>query len=252
MHKFFNNTVFIGKKAFYLPSCHSTNDMAAVLIADGSAADGTVLYTDYQTEGKGQRGNYWESTAGSNLIFSVILNARFLEPSDNFQLTQITSLAIYDLLSEYLKRGLTIKWPNDIVFNNNKMAGILIENFIKQNRLEWTIVGIGLNVNQKVFDAQGATSLSVECAQLFDREELLHLLMQHLEKRYFQLKALKLQKIRNDYLKNLYWKDEIHVFQSEEGYFNGKILGVNKNGKLHVKIESGDRFFDLKEIKFIK
>jgi BirA family biotin operon repressor/biotin-[acetyl-CoA-carboxylase] ligase len=226
--------------------------MAAVLIAEGNAADGTVIYTDYQSQGKGQRGNIWESEKTRNLLFSVILNVKFLEPADNFQLTQITSLAIHDFLSEYLRHGMKIKWPNDIVYADKKIAGILIENFIKQNRLEWTILGIGVNINQKQFRTTGATSLSHVCGQEFDNEELLHLLLQHLEKRYFQLKSLKLQKIRKDYFDRLYWKDEIHVFQSEEGYFNGSIEGVSKTGKLHVKLESGDRFFDMKEIKFIR
>ncbi len=252
MHKLFYNTVFIGKKAFYLPVCHSTNELAAVLISNGKAVDGTVIYTDNQLHGKGQRGNTWESEADKNLLFSIILRANFIDPSDNFLLTQITSLAIQELLSEYVKTGLKIKWPNDIVYFDKKIAGILIENYIQKGRIEWTILGIGVNINQKDFEAPDAVSLSGICGQQFNREELLGLLLQRLEKRYMELKRGNIEEICSKYLKNLYWKDEIHVYQSEEGYFNGKIRGVSPGGKLHIEVETGARYFDFKELKFIK
>lgn len=252
MHKLFYNTVFIGKKAFYLPTCHSTNELAAVLISSKKAVDGTVIYSDNQLHGKGQRGNTWESERSKNLLFSIILKADFIEPSDNFFLTQITSLAIHDFLSEYVKTGLKIKWPNDIVCSDKKIAGILIENYIQKDKIEWTILGIGVNINQLRFVTPEAISLSGICGQQFNREELLTLLLQHLEKRYIDLKNGKIDKIRENYLSNLFWKDEIHVYKSEKGYFNGKILGVSLSGKLHMEMEVGTRFFNFKELKFIK
>ncbi len=252
MHKLFYNTVFIGKKAFHLPTCHSTNELAAVMISNNKAVDGTVIYSDKQLHGKGQRGNSWESEQSKNLLFSIILKADFIDPSDNFFLTQISSLAIYDFLTEYVKTGLKIKWPNDIVYSNKKIAGILIENFIQKDKIEWTILGIGVNINQIRFETPEAISLSDICGQQFDREELLTLLLQRLEKRYIDLKNGKIDEIRKNYLKNMFWKDEIHVYQSEEGYFNGKILGVNQSGKLHVEMETGTRYFNFKELKFIK
>lgn len=252
MHKLFYNTVFIGKKAFYLPTCHSTNELAAVLISNGKARDGMVIYTDNQLYGKGQRGNSWESEPEKNLLFSIILKADFIDPSDNFFLTQITSLAIHDLISDYVKTGLRIKWPNDIVYFNEKIAGILIENYIQKGKIEWTILGIGVNVNQEHFATPDAVSLSGICGQQFNREELLTLLLQRLEKRYIALKNGKIDEIRENYLKNMYWKDEIHVFQSEEGYFNGKITGVGTSGKLHMHVETGTRYYDFKDLKFIK
>jgi len=252
LHKLFYNTVFIGKKAFYLPTCHSTNELAAVLISNKKAVDGTVIYSDNQLHGKGQRGNIWESERSKNLLFSIILKADFIDPSDNFFLTQITSLAMHDFLSEYLKIGLKIKWPNDIIYFDKKIAGILIENYIQKGKIEWTILGIGININQLEFVTPDAISLSKICGQQFNREELLTLLLQRLEKRYFDLKNGKIDEIRKNYLKNMFWKDEIHVYQSEEGYFNGKILGVSLSGKLHVEMETGTRYFDFKELKFIK
>jgi BirA family biotin operon repressor/biotin-[acetyl-CoA-carboxylase] ligase len=252
LHKLFSNTVFIGKKAFFLPVCHSTNEMAAVLIAKGDSIDGTVIYTDHQLVGKGQRGNRWESEPGSNLLLSVILDVGFVHPEDNFLLTQATSLAIFDLLRDYLPEGLKVKWPNDIVAGGNKIAGILIENYIRQNRIERSIVGIGINVNQKQFLTPGATSMAVLCGQTFNREELLNLLLTALERRLLQLRRSELAGIQSHYLDALYWRDEIHVFQSDEGYFNGRITGIDSRGRLHITVESGERFFDLKEVKFIR
>ena len=252
MHKIFNKTFFIGKKACYLPSCHSTNDVASTLIANESPIDGTVIYTSNQTAGKGQRGNRWESEEGKNLTFSVMLKTGFLDPSENFFLTRLTALAIHDLLTEYLREGLKIKWPNDIVCFDQKLAGILIENYIKQNKMGWSVLGIGLNVNQSRFSVPTATSLSMLCGQQFDLEELLALLLSCIERRYFQLKSQKYQELKNDYLERLYWKDEIHVFRTGAKYFNGRIIGVNEAGKLKVEKEEDTDFFDFKEIQFVR
>jgi len=252
LHKLFKNTVFIGKKAFFLPSCHSTNEMASVLMTNKQPLNGTVIYTDFQSQGKGQRGNSWESEDGKNILTSIILETDFVEPTDFFNLTVMTSLAIHDLLAEYANDDVKIKWPNDMYFGEKKIAGILIENYIKQNTIEWCVLGVGLNVNQREFVESKAISLSKICDQKFDLEELINMLLINLEKRYFQLKAGKTKALRNEYLSNLYWRDEIHVFQSEGIYFNGKIVGVDYSGKLKMEVEEGERCFDFKEVSFVK
>lgn len=252
MHKLFKNTVFVGKKAFFLPSCHSTNEMASVLLADNQPLNGTVIYTDYQSKGKGQRGNSWESEDGKNILASIILDTKFLEPSDFFELTIITSLAIHDFLAEYLKENIKIKWPNDLIYEDKKIGGILIENYIRKNVIEWCIVGVGLNINQTKFQEKNAISLANICGQQFDREELTNLLLNKIEDKYFQIQMGKINKLRKEYLANLYWKDEIHVFQSEGTFFNGRIIGVEASGKLKVELEEGERLFDFKEVVFIK
>ena len=252
MHKLFKNTVFIGKKAFFLPICHSTNEMASVLLAKQEQLNGTVVYTDFQSGGKGQRGNTWESADGQNILISIILDTDFVEPSNFFDLTIITSLAIHDVLSDYLKEGFKIKWPNDLFFHDNKIGGILIENYIKQNTIEWCILGVGLNINQRKFQEKNAISLARICGQSFDREELINILLRKVESRYFQLKNGEKIRLKNDYMSKLYWKNELHVFQSEGTYFNGKIIDVEPSGKLKVEVEEGERSFDFKEVSFIK
>jgi len=252
LHKLFKNTVFVGKKAFFLPTCHSTNEMASVLLTKQEQLNGTVIYTDYQSSGKGQRGNSWESAKGKNILISIILETHFVEPPDFFNLTIVTSLAIHDVLSDYFKDGFKIKWPNDILYQEKKIAGILIENYIKQNSIEWCIVGVGLNINQMKFHEKNAISLAQICDQSFDREELINILLQKVEKRYFQLKKGDIKSMKNEYLSNLYWKNELHVFQSKGTYFNGRIIGVEPSGKLKMEVEDGARLFDFKEIQFIK
>jgi BirA family biotin operon repressor/biotin-[acetyl-CoA-carboxylase] ligase len=226
--------------------------MASVLMTNKQPLNGTVVYSDFQTHGKGQRGNSWEAQEGKNILISIILETSFVEPSNFFDLTIMTSLAIRDILSEYIQEGVKIKWPNDMYFGGKKIAGILIENYIKQNTIEWCILGVGLNVNQTNFHEPNAISLANICGQQFDREELVNMLLQKLEKRYFQLEKGKTKSLRNEYLECLYWKDEIHVFQSEGTFFNGKIIGVDQSGKLMMELEDGQRYFDFKEVSFIK
>jgi BirA family biotin operon repressor/biotin-[acetyl-CoA-carboxylase] ligase len=252
LHKLFKNTVFIGKKAFFLPSCHSTNEMASALMCNEQPLNGTVVYTDFQTHGKGQRGNSWEAQDGKNILLSVILETSYVEATNFFDLTIMTSLAIRDILSEYIQDGVKIKWPNDMYFGSKKIAGILIENYIRQNAIEWCILGVGINVNQSKFREPDAVSMANICGQQFDREELVNMLLKNLENRYFQLEKGKTQNLRSEYLACLYWKDEIHVFQSEGTFFNGKIVGVDQSGKLMMEMEDGHRYFDFKEVSFVK
>lgn len=252
MHKLFKNTVLIGKKALFLPVCHSTNDVAASLFNDKEAEHGKVVYTDFQSGGRGQRGNMWESENGKNILLSVILDTSFLDPSAVYNLTMMTSLAIHDTLSEYISHSLRIKWPNDIYFETQKIAGILIENFIRQNVIQWCIAGMGININQVVFNEKKAVSLAMVCGQQFHRDELIEVVLQKLESRYATLKAGRTSELKRDYETRLYWKDEIHVFQAEGKYFNGRILLVEDSGKLCMETENGLRLFDLKEIVFVE
>lgn len=252
MNKIFTKTLFIGKKTHFVPICHSTNQLAAELCEKPDIENGTLVITDFQQLGKGQRGNSWESKPKANLTISLVLEMQFLNIHDNFYLNIITSLALYDTLTEYLGDRVKIKWPNDIYIDNRKIAGILIENFLSKDKIEKSIIGIGLNVNQVEFKAPNATSLALECNQGFDREAVLELLLKRIEQRYLELKKGKLQQLRSKYLKHFYWIDEVHVFQADSGFFNGRILGINDPGKLHVELESGEKYFDLKEIEFIR
>lgn len=252
MHKIFTNTLFVGKKVLFLPSCHSTNSIATELLSQGQVTNGQLVITDFQEKGRGQRGNSWESQSGKNLLFSLVAEAPFLDASEGFFLNVVTSLAIADALRDYIPEGVAIKWPNDIYYDQKKICGILIENTIKNNGICNAIIGVGLNINQEKFVTANAISLRQVCNQEIDRTDFLDLLLGKFEYYYLQLKKGKMAALMQSYLRYLYWRNEIHVFRSQDGFFNGKILGTDKAGKLHVEVEDGERCFNFKEIEFIK
>ncbi len=252
MHKIFTNTLFIGKKLKFLPSCHSTNTIASEMVMSGEATNGHIVITDFQEKGRGQRGNRWESEPSQNLLFSIILDAAFLDPSECFYLNIITSLALIDVLNEYTGDQMKVKWPNDIYYENKKVSGMLIENFIKKNSIGYSIIGIGLNVNQEKFANEIATSLALICHQKFDKQDLLEYILIRLEQRFLALKKSQLSDLKSEYFHNMYWKDEIHVFKDKDGLFNGRIVGVEDGGKILLELEEGYRLYDFKQIEFIK
>lgn len=251
MYKILANTIFLGKDVLFLPECHSTNDKALELIRAGRAQEGSIVITSNQTFGKGQRGNTWESKAGLNLTFSLVLEPRFLDISEQFSLNMMVSGSIRRLLQEYLP-SLKVKWPNDLVIpGQGKIGGILIENILSLTNWEYAVVGIGLNINQLQFDHSRAISLASVTGGHFDLEELFRMLISHLEQGYISLKKGKTEEIRRDYLHHLFLKEEWAVFEEKSIEFEGRIIGISKNGKLQMQLNDGtDRFFDLKEISF--
>lgn len=251
MYKIHTNTEFIGKNIIYLPKCHSTNDIASDLMKKDNLSEGSVIITDQQLSGRGQRGNEWLTEAGQNLTFSTVLKPDFLDIAHNFYLNIFVSLAIRDYLGSILGNGVKIKWPNDIYYQNSKICGILIENFLKGHFISQTIVGIGLNVNQNYFPISNATSLYQITHQVFDLNHTLSNLLEYLEKRYLQLKLDQLVQLQNDYYKFFYWMSEKHVFKSDRE-FVGIIKGIDESGRLLIETGKQEKTFDLKEITFVR
>lgn len=252
MYKNLTDTLFIGKNIISLPKCHSTNDIAADISQSNRLFEGTVIITQEQTIGKGQRGNIWKSQPNLNLTFSVALEPKFLQIKDQFFLNIITSLAIADALSDLVKIELKIKWPNDIYSDEKKLGGILIENSVKGNVLNTAVIGIGLNINQKEFDGlPNATSVFNITDEVFDLEKVLNVVLRNIEKRYLQLKSGDFEQLRQAYLEKLYWYQEEHTFLSDSE-FTGVIIGIDEYGKLLVERDNETKAFDLKEIKFVR
>ncbi len=249
MYKIPANTLFIGKNIVFVPECHSTNNLASELCQKTSVAEGTVVITHHQTSGRGQRGTQWISDPGKNLICSIILKP-LLAPAEQFALTMVISLAVHDLLTSFIPKGIAIKWPNDLLVENKKICGILIENALAGNRFQHCIVGIGLNINQHTFSISTATSLAIETNNEYNLEEIFHSLLNHVEARYLQLKAGKQQMLKTDYTHQLYKRGERHGFVSLEGEWEGVIETVDERGRLVVSSDKGTRTFDLKEIQF--
>ncbi|MCX6215409.1 biotin--[acetyl-CoA-carboxylase] ligase [Spirosoma sp.] len=252
MYKIHPKTLFVGQIIQYLPSCQSTNDEASVLIAQIDPNEGLVVITDNQTAGRGQRGNQWEAKAGENLTFSLILKPGFLMATEQFWLNIAISLGIYDALQPLVGPLLRIKWPNDIYVGNQKLGGILIENTLHGYSIAWSVVGIGLNVNQIDFGYSTATSLQAlaPLPNTYDLPGLLSRLCETLEQRYLQLLAGQRDTLKINYLQILYRFQEEHRFESEGQSFRGTITGIDPYGRLAIQVNGQIRYFAFKEVSF--
>ncbi|MBD2699449.1 biotin--[acetyl-CoA-carboxylase] ligase [Spirosoma sp. BT702] len=253
MYKIYPKTLFLGQIIQYLPTCQSTNDEASALIARTDAAEGTLVITDYQTAGRGQRGNLWLAASGQNLTFSLILKPSFLRATEQFWLNMAISLGIYDALQPLTGDLLRVKWPNDIYVGSKKLGGILIENTLHGSNIAWSVVGMGLNINQTELSYVTATSLQLESPlpNGYDLSGLLRMLCTTIEQRYLQLRSGQREELKNNYLQILYRYQEEQLFESQGRHFRGTIIGVDDAGRLAV-VENGDvRYFGFKEVSFI-
>lgn len=244
----------MGGEQVNLPSCHSTNQVAADLLSAGKAAHGMLVITDHQQNGRGQRGNSWESEPFKNLTFSLILTPRFLSVQRQFELTRVASLAILNTLKDMPLKDLAIKWPNDIICGDKKISGILIENAVRTENLESTIVGIGLNVNQVDFRTDNATSVALETKRKHNLQDILSRLLGHFEGLYRQLYEGGASSLKKEYERHLYWKGESHWFEdlTTKSRFRGSIQGTDHSGRLYLQRQDRDFYFDFKQIAFLE
>jgi BirA family transcriptional regulator, biotin operon repressor / biotin---[acetyl-CoA-carboxylase] ligase len=245
--------MIIGSKLFYSDELTSTNTHASLILKEGTVAEGSVFYTDYQTSGKGRSGNTWESERGKNLLISIILYPESLLPDDQFFISMAISLGICDFADNYIK-GSKIKWPNDIYINDDKIAGILIENSILTGNLESSIAGIGLNLNQEEFSASvpNPVSLKMLTGKDYDKAVCLKELLKCLDDRYRQLLYGSRDQLKNDYLSRLYRLNEWNFYRSEDKFFRGMIRGISEYGRLKIEDENGTSAdFDFKEVEYV-
>ena len=246
-------TLFTGQQLVWLPECASTNTEAQALAVQNRATDGCCVITDKQTAGRGQRGNQWEAAPGENLTLSVVWRPAFLPAPDQFRLSQAVALAVYDWASQLLgpDPALRVKWPNDILFGQQKLAGILVENTLAGPKIQHSVVGVGANVNQRSFEVPTATSLACLTGRSYALPALAARLLECLEKRYLQLRAGQVGALRAAYLQVLYRYKEEHPFEIDGRRQLGQIMGVDDAGRLAVALPSSLRYFNLKEIKYI-
>lgn len=254
-------TLFIGKNTLFLSEIESTNSYAMNLLRNVNVHEGIVICAEKQTKGRGQRGSEWLTEQGKNLTLSVILKPAFLNTKNVFYLSKITALACYDLLTDFANfshNDIKIKWPNDILVDSKKIAGILIENVYLKSTIQFSVIGIGLNINQTNFEviASKATSLKIEnkCNEDYEKKDILKRLCQHLEKWYLRLKESKYEVIDTIYHQRLFGINSKKKFiQSQTNEkFDALIIGVTNEGKLHLKDNvSNDLYYDIKEISII-
>ena len=237
-------------------SIDSTNNYLQDFLLHEKVEEGFVIWAKEQTAGRGHGKNHWESKAEKNLTFSVLLKPAFIPPENQFLLTQIVSLAIIDLLEEILpKEKITIKWPNDIYIGDKKVAGILIQNFIKGEVIDYSIVGIGLNVNQQQFfsDAPNPVSLIQITSNLLVLDDLLDRLLIRIKNIYEQSVSKFLrEEINKRYLSHLFRYNKQAVFKENNLRFKATILGIGKFGQLILQLENGkEKRYSFKEVEFV-
>ena len=245
-------TLFTGQQLIWLPECGSTNTEAQHLVVKNSATDGCTILTDKQTAGRGQRGNQWEAAPGENLTLSVVWRPVFLAATDQFQLSIAVALAVHDWAAAALGSdpALRLKWPNDLYFGARKLGGILIENTLSGTKIQHSIVGIGLNVNQLTFAVPTATSLALLTGRPHARAPLAARLLECLEGRYLQLRAGHAARQHQDYLRVLYRYQEPGRYLVAGAPVAGCITGVDAAGRLLVEIAGRQRAFGLQEIQY--
>ncbi|MFD0766496.1 biotin--[acetyl-CoA-carboxylase] ligase [Mucilaginibacter lutimaris] len=237
-----------------LKEVDSTNTFLKNILSNSKPVpEGTVIMAEDQFAGRGQRDNTWYAEPGKNLTFSILLNPTFLSAQQQFDLTRAISMGVYDALYPLLRDNLKIKWPNDIYHGDAKLGGMLIENILQGNHIKHSIIGIGLNVNQKSFPpgAVNATSIKKILQRDYELKNILAEICNHIEAYYLHLKAGRIDFVRNLYLSRLYWLNEQRRFKSNGDIFKGVIKNVEPAGMLVINKSGLEERYNLKEIEFL-
>lgn len=238
-----------------LPKTDSTNREAFRIMEQRCLEEGTLIITPWQTAGRGQAGASWESEPYSNLTFSVILKPHFLEVSRQFLLSKVVALAVKEGIEDLvIPHRVFIKWPNDIYIGHRKIGGLLLENRIMGLSIQVCVAGIGININQRVFqsDAPNPVSMGQLTQRYHNTDEILRKICHSLEKRYNQLEQGDSKAIDHDYLQSLYGINQEREYSSHGKTFRAKAVGVNEYGKLILEKPSGEcSEYDMKEVSFL-
>ena len=245
--------MIIGSNFISVRKLTSTNTYLAELIKGQDVPEGTVVTTGFQTGGRGQAGNKWESEDGKNLLFSTLIRPPEISADEQFLISMIISLGVCDFAERFVPAAF-IKWPNDIYINNDKIAGILIENSILGNITDYSVAGVGFNINQENFvsEAPNPVSLKMATGKDYDIDDCLRKAVADLDKRYKQLIAGNFSEIRDNYTGKLYRYLEWSEYSGKEGSFTGKIRSVTPQGLLLIERRSGKtESYAFKEIDFI-
>ena len=231
----------------------STNNYANHQLSESEVFEGTVFLAYNQKNGRGQLNNKWESEAGKNLTFSLVLKPLFLEIQNQFMISKVVTLGIYSALKSDVA-NLRIKWPNDIYAGDKKLGGILIENSIMSGRITNSIIGIGLNVNQDSFfsNAPNPVSLKQITQREFDLIPLLQKVISGINSFYEKLKDEQVALINELFHEKMYRFGGEYRYYSNNEMFTGKIIGVNEIGQLMILDEKERiRQFHFKEVEFV-
>lgn len=248
------NTLFVGKNFIQVPQADSTNSMARELLPS-HPPEGTIVITSDQRKGRGQTGNSWFSSPDKNLTFSLILYPGFLSLHHAFYLHKVVGCALHEVLKPLMPEAdLQIKWPNDLLADRKKMAGILVENILEQDHLQSSVIGIGLNINQDRFPPhlkEKATSLFLSSGHMQPLQPILASILEKIEARYLELRSGKKNAIDDYYLHHLWGYQELISIRIGSEVQQRVMVGVDPSGRLALDMGGKLGFFGIKEIEFL-
>ena len=227
----------------HINETNSTNNYLQSLCSEQKVEELTVIVADFQTSGRGQRGNSWESDPGKNLLFSTVIFPEFLEARRQFLISQVISLAIKEEFDTYTT-DISIKWPNDVVVSHKKICGILTEMGVQDGKIREVVIGVGLNVNLKEIQGElkdKATSLYLETGKTYDRNRLIGLVMEKFEINYEKfVQTCDLSMMLDDYNMLLANKSQPVRVLDKISPYEGVALEIDKDGALLVRVQSGE------------
>jgi BirA family biotin operon repressor/biotin-[acetyl-CoA-carboxylase] ligase len=233
-----------------LDTVDSTNNYAMASLAGGLAKHGMAWFAHEQTAGKGQRGKNWTSEKGKNIAMSLVLEPEQVKITNPFHLSALVALGCFEFLSVYIDGETKIKWPNDLFWRDRKAGGILIENKLQGKTWKWAVVGIGINVNQTVFDKSIAHAVSLKqiTGKTFNTVDLAKELQALLMKKLSE--AVSIEKTLEEYNEHLYKMNELVTLKKGEVEFDTVIKEVSPQGRL-VTVDAVEREFDFGEVEWV-
>lgn len=242
------------RETIWLQETESTNSYLKNLLKQRVLPEGSFVIADFQTVGRGQMGNSWFSSKGDNLLFSLLICPKTVEASEQFIISRIASLAIKNTLDQFTD-DIRIKWPNDIYWQDKKIAGILIENNLQGIAIENSIVGIGVNINQQIFppDLPNPVSLRQITGIEYDRQYILDIFLREFFLLYREMQNGSITEIEDEYMLDLYRTNDFYWFEDAHGRFRAKIDNVLPSGHLVLKTLDTEekRTYAFKEVQFV-
>ena len=246
-------------KRHRLQTVHSTNSFLRELNGGDASFDMELATTEFQTAGRGQKGNSWESEQSKNLLFSILLHPVYVQPSKQFCISEAIALAVVKSLKEIVAdelvaKDFSVKWPNDIYWKNKKIAGILIENELFGSTIRDCIVGVGININQQIFlsDAPNPVSLYNILGVNTNVEEVLDAIIKQFVANVSMIENGQTALLHKEYMDSLFRRKGIYPYRDADSEFMATIKDVREDGRL-ILIDSNDkeRIYEFKEVAIV-
>ena len=240
-------------RLIHLMETDSTSKSLKTISEKEELPSGSIVIADFQTAGRGQRDNTWESEAGKNLTFSILFRPMDLPANMPFVISKMVSLSVKYMLDKYIS-GITVKWPNDIYYEDKKIVGTLIENTILQGKISQSIIGIGININQTEFRSNAPNPVSM--SQIIDKSLDLMTIMEEFREIFMKqserINKKQFDSIHNEYLSSLYRKEGYHQYRDADGIFEAAIHDIEPTGYIVLKrANNAYSRYAFKEVSFV-